>query len=112
MIHPIAPHYSTLLRVDPVDKTGTKPIGDLAESWTISKDGLVYTFKLRQGVKFHDGSDMTSKDVKASYDKILFPPPGVKSLRKDAVPVGRGGRGAGRAHRPLPAEVARGVRSC
>jgi peptide/nickel transport system substrate-binding protein len=82
--HPIAPHYSTLLRVDPFDKTGTKPVGDLAESWTISKDGLVYTFKLRQGVKFHDGSDMTSKDVKASYDKILFPPPGMKSLRKES----------------------------
>ena len=49
VIHPIAPHYSTLLRVDPFDKTGTKPVGDLAESWTISKDGLIYTFKLRHG---------------------------------------------------------------
>jgi peptide/nickel transport system substrate-binding protein len=57
VIHPMAPHYSTLLKVDPFDKTGTKPIGDLAESWTISKEGLVYTFKLRRGVKFHDGSD-------------------------------------------------------
>ena len=71
VIHPIAPHYSTLLRVDPIDKTGTKPVGDLAESWTISKDGLTYTFKLRKGVKFHDGSELTSKDVKASYDKII-----------------------------------------
>ncbi len=84
VIHPMAPHYSTLVKVDPFDKTGTKPVGDLAESWTISKEGLVYTFKLRHGVKFHDGSDMTSKDVKASYDKIIFPPAGVKSLRKDA----------------------------
>src|SRR5438309_4018816 len=84
VIHPVAPHYSTLLRVDPLDRTGTKPVGDLAESWTISKDGLVYTFKLRQGVKFHDGSEMTSKDVKASYDKIIFPPAGVKSLRKES----------------------------
>jgi len=84
VIHPIAPHYSLLVRVDPFDKTGTKPVGDLAESWTISKDGLVYTFKLRQGVKFHDGSEMTSKDVKASYDKIIFPPAGVKSLRKES----------------------------
>ena len=76
LIHPIAPHYNTLLRVDPTDPTGTKPAPDLAESWTASKDGLVYTFKLRRGVKFHDGSEMTSKDVKASYDKIIFPPSG------------------------------------
>jgi peptide/nickel transport system substrate-binding protein len=84
LIHPTAPHYSTLLRVDPVDKTGTKPVGDIAESWTISKDQLTYTFKIRKGVKFHDGSELTSKDVKASYDKILHPPAGVKSLRKEA----------------------------
>jgi len=84
LIHPTAPHYNTLMRVDPFDKTGTKPVGDLAESWTISKDGLVYTFKLRKGVKFHDGGEMTSKDVKASYDKIIFPPAGIKSLRKDS----------------------------
>jgi peptide/nickel transport system substrate-binding protein len=83
VIHPMAPHYSTLLKVDPFDKSGTKPVGDLAESWTISKDGLTYTFKLRRGVKFHDGSEMTSKDVKASYDKIIHPPAGVKSLRKE-----------------------------
>ncbi|HEX9126450.1 MAG TPA: ABC transporter substrate-binding protein, partial [Methylomirabilota bacterium] len=87
VIHPLAPFYSTLLKVDPFDKTGTKPVGDLAESWTISKDGMVYTFKLRKGVKFHDGSEMTSKDVKASYDKIIFPPPTVKSLRKTAYDV-------------------------
>src|SRR5712692_4626972 len=87
LIHPMAPHYSTLLRVDPFDKTGTRPVPDLAESWNISKDGLIYTFKLHRGVKFHDGSEMTSKDVKASYDKIIFPPAGVKSLRKDAYRV-------------------------
>ena len=81
VMHPMGPHYNTLLRVDPSDRTGTKPVGDLAESWTISKEGLVYTFKLRKGVKFHDGSEMTSKDVKASYDKIIFPPQGMKSSR-------------------------------
>src|SRR5262247_1792353 len=80
--HPVAPHYNTLLRVDPFDKTGTKPVPDLAESWTVSKDGMIYTFKLRRGVKFHDGAEMTSKDVKASFDKIIFPPPGMKSSRK------------------------------
>ena len=84
VMHPMAPHYNTLLRVDPFDKTGTKPVGDLAESWTIAKDGMVYTFKLRQGVKFHDGTLMTSRDVKASYDKIIFPPQGIASSRKSA----------------------------
>src|SRR5688572_32511396 len=79
LIHPVAPHYNTLLRTDPSDKTGTKPVGDLAESWTISKDGLVYTFKLRHGVKFHDGSDMTSKDVQPSYDSMMNARPGVMS---------------------------------
>src|SRR6266850_5000460 len=84
IIHPMAPLYSTLLRVDPLDKTGTRPVGDLAESWTVSKDGMTYTFKIRHGVKFHDGSVLTSKDIKASYDKIVFPPAGMKSLRKEA----------------------------
>jgi len=82
LIHPIAPFYNTLLRVDPTDPSGTKPVPDLAESWTVTNDGLTYTFRLRKGVKFHDGSEMTSKDVKASYDKIIFPPPGVGSSRK------------------------------
>ena len=82
MLHPIAPHYNTLLRTDPTDKTGTKFIGDLAESWTVSGDKRTYTFKIRQGVKFHDGGGMTARDVKASYDKIIFPPAGVASSRQ------------------------------
>src|SRR5574341_140041 len=82
LIHPIAPFYNTLLRVDPNDRSGTKPYPSLAESWSVSKDGKTYTFKLRRGVKFHDGAEMTSKDVKASYDKIIFPPAGVGSSRK------------------------------
>ncbi|MET0850287.1 MAG: ABC transporter substrate-binding protein, partial [Candidatus Rokuibacteriota bacterium] len=84
MVHPFAPFYNTLLRMDPTDKTGTRPIGDLAESWTIAPDGLTYTLKLRQGVKFHDGSVMTSRDVKTSYDKIVFPGAGLISMRKGA----------------------------
>ena len=46
LIHPIAPFYNTLLRVDPNDKGGTKPYPSLAESWTVSPDGKTYTFKL------------------------------------------------------------------
>src|SRR5215813_6999013 len=82
MLHPGAPQYNTLMRVDPFDRTGTKFVGDLAESWTISPDRRTYTFKVRKGVKFHDGSVMTSKDVKASYDHIIFPPSDVVSSRK------------------------------
>jgi peptide/nickel transport system substrate-binding protein len=82
LIHPFAPFYNTLLRVDPNDPSGTKPVPSLAESWTVGNEGRTYTFKLRHGVKFHDGSEMTSKDVKASYDKIISPPAGVGSTRK------------------------------
>ncbi|BCH01739.1 ABC transporter substrate-binding protein [Mesorhizobium loti] len=42
---------------------------DLAESWTISDDGKVYTFKLHSGVKFHDGADFSAEDVKFSLDR-------------------------------------------
>ena len=44
--------------------------------------GKTYTFKVKEGVTFHDGTPMTSQDVKASYDKIIFPPEGVPSSRK------------------------------
>jgi len=82
VVHPLAPHYNTLLRIDPFDRTGAKVVPDLAESWTVSPDGLTYRLKLRAGVRFHDGSVMTSRDVKASYDKIVFPPPETSSYRK------------------------------
>src|ERR1044071_3240759 len=39
VVHPLAPHYNTLLRIDPFDKTGSKPVPDVAESWTVSRDG-------------------------------------------------------------------------
>jgi peptide/nickel transport system substrate-binding protein len=53
--------------------TSIGPAGEvepaLAASWEISDDGKVYTFKLHEGVKFHDGSDLTAEDVKFSLDR-------------------------------------------
>lgn len=45
----------------------------LAESWTISRDGKLYTFRLRRGVKFHNGKELTSEDVKWSLEYIIDP---------------------------------------
>jgi peptide/nickel transport system substrate-binding protein len=79
-IHPVIPHYSTLLKFD----TANYPqiVGDLAQSWNVSADRRTYTFKLRDNVLFHDGSRLTSADVKASYDRIIHPPQGVLSVRQ------------------------------
>jgi peptide/nickel transport system substrate-binding protein len=82
LIHPAAPHYNTLLRIDPLDRTGTRVVGDLATSWTVSSDRRTYVLRLRRGVKFHDGSEMTSRDVRATYEKIINPPRGITSARK------------------------------
>lgn len=79
-IHTIAPLFSYLIKLDP--SQDGKIVGDLAQSWTIAPDGLTYTFKLHDNVKFHDGSPLTSADVKATFDRIANPPEGVVSLRK------------------------------
>jgi peptide/nickel transport system substrate-binding protein len=83
VIHPLRPFYSLLIKANPEKPADPNDfVGDVAESWTVSSDGRVYTFTLRRNVKFHDGSRLTSRDVKASLDRIIFPPPGVPSSRK------------------------------
>lgn len=59
--------YSQLVRRD----ANNELVGDLAESWEVSEDGCTWTFHLKQGVKFHSGKELTSADVKASYDRLL-----------------------------------------
>src|SRR5207245_945766 len=73
---------------------GRRPPGEPSDAGDRSRDPIstrvaadpeerrTYTIKLHRGVKFHDGSEMTSRDVKASYDKIIKPPPGVRSIRQ------------------------------
>ncbi|MDY7030401.1 MAG: ABC transporter substrate-binding protein, partial [Thermodesulfobacteriota bacterium] len=48
-------------------------VGDLAESWDISEDGLTITFHLRKGVKWHDGVEFTANDVLFGYKTIINP---------------------------------------
>ena len=84
LVHPIAPFYSVLIRVNP-DNPGspTDFVCDLCtEMPQAADDGKRYTFKLRSGVKFHDGSTLSSADVVATYNKIIFPAEGVASARK------------------------------
>ena len=67
--HAIEHIYNRLTRVQP-DLT---IVPDLAESVEISQDGVTYTFKLRQGVKFHDGSDLKASDVVFTYKRLVDP---------------------------------------
>lgn len=76
----VAPHYSLLVKVDPERYPAVQ--GDLAKSWTISPDGKTYEFKLNENVKFHNGTVLTSQDVKASFDRMRNPPPGLVSVRR------------------------------
>lgn len=84
LIHPIAPFYSLLIKVnpnnpgDPTDFVCDLCVGDVPAP---TEGGTVYTFKIHQNVKFHDGQPLTSKDVVASWQKILDPPEGTRSVR-------------------------------
>ncbi len=80
MMQTVGPHYTRLLKFDA--EKYPEITGDAAQAWTVSPDKRVYTFKLKPNVKFHDGSALTSADVKATYDRIRNPPEGIVSVRK------------------------------
>ena len=61
--------YNTLIRYDDT----LKPHPDLAESWTFSKDGLTLEFKLREGVKFHNGRELVADDVVWNIQRVQDP---------------------------------------
>ena len=64
----LRPCYDGLVRY----KVGTAEIEPcLAEAWDVSPDGLVYTFQLRKGVRFHDGTLLDSEAVRANFDRIV-----------------------------------------
>jgi peptide/nickel transport system substrate-binding protein len=63
----------------------------LAESWSPNKDGTVWTFKLRQGVKFHNGRTMTADDVVATFDRLTDPANGSNALSVFSGMLSKGG---------------------
>lgn len=71
-----SPVFSQLIRVDPTKSypvDSSNLVGDLAERWEMSADGKTMTFFLRKGVKFHNGTPFTSKDVKYSILRMADP---------------------------------------
>jgi peptide/nickel transport system substrate-binding protein len=83
-IHSAAPFYSVLIRVNPENPASTTDfVCDLCTSMPQPADnGRTYTFRIRDGVKFQDGSILTAHDVASSWNKIVDPPKGAISARQ------------------------------
>jgi peptide/nickel transport system substrate-binding protein len=73
--HPLTQLYNNLVRKD-IPSGFRQLVPDLAESWEVSSDGKTYTFHLRNGVKWHDGSPFTADDVIATFQRFITPPSG------------------------------------
>ena len=77
----VHPSYDNLVRFD--FNEPDKLVPDLAEKWSVSPDGKAYTFNLVKGVKFHKGQPFTSADVKFTVERVMNPPKGMVSPRRD-----------------------------
>jgi peptide/nickel transport system substrate-binding protein len=79
---PLVMAFDNLVALNMTDGLATI-VPELAEKWEISPDGKTYTFKVRDGVKFHDGTPFGAEDVVATYKRILEPPASVISVYKE-----------------------------
>lgn len=76
------PMYDNLIMFNPIKPDEIVP--DLAHKWDLSPDGKTYTFYLNKDVKFHNGNALTAGDVKFTLERVMEPPKGVVSPRRDA----------------------------